>query len=205
MPSEGRAFWERSAAQYDRSMLLFGGPLHAMLPLVADEVHGLDRVLELAAGTGLVTAAIAPVVGEVVATDYAPSMVAKLAERVDAEGLRNVRPRVLDLYSLDGTEQFDAVVAANVLHLLPDLDAALDAMVGALRPGGRLIVPTYCHDQTAIARLASGALALVGFPGQRRLTHERLCTLITDRGLRIRRDALLPGLLPIGFVSASLP
>jgi ubiquinone/menaquinone biosynthesis C-methylase UbiE len=200
---DGRAFWERTAARYDRSMLLLGGPLQPMVRLVAEEVSGLDRVLEVAAGTGLVTRALAPVVGSLVATDYARAMVDRLAERVRQDGLENVTVRRLDLLELDGDDRYDAVVAANVLHLLPDLDAALAAMVGALAPGGRLVVPTYCHDETAVSRLTSRALGLVGFPGQRRLTLERLAGLLEGRGMEVRRAALLPGLLPIGFVSAS--
>lgn len=200
MPDDSKAFWERTAGRYDVSMWLLGGPLGTMLPLVGDEVAGLKRVLEVAAGTGLVTAAIAPVVGELVATDYADAMVDKLRERVDAEGWTNVQTRVVDVYDLEeGT--FDAIVAANVLHLLPDLDGALDSMVGALRPGGRLVVPTYCHDETWVARGTSGLLAAIGFPGQRRLTLDRLAGLLACRGLLVRRKKLLPGLLPIGFVS----
>ncbi len=205
MSDEGKAFWERTAGRYDLSMMLFGGPLEAMLPLVVDEVDGLDRVLELAAGTGLVSAAIAPVVGELVATDYAAAMVEKLDERVRALELDNVRTRALDVYALDGDAQFDAIVAANVLHLLPDLDGALDAMLRALKPGGRLVVPTYCHDQTALARVTSRAMSLVGFPGQRRFTLGGLAGTLTDRGLSLRRNELLAGLLPIGFVSVEAP
>lgn len=201
MSNEGKAFWERTAGRYDLSMWLFGGPLDAMLPLVSEEVDGLDRVLELAAGTGLVSAAIAPVVGELVATDYAEAMVVKLQERIDASGWTNVQSRVLDVYDMDGDGAYDAIVAANVLHLLPDLDGAIDAMVAALRPGGRLILPTYCHDQTAVAQLTSRVMGLVGFPGERRLTLDRLASRLTDRGLTVRRKELLSGLLPMGFVS----
>ena len=205
MPDDGKIFWERTAGRYDLSMLLFGGPLEAMLPLVVEEVDGLERVLELAAGTGLVSAAIAPVVGELVATDYAVAMVDKLEDRVRSAGLDNVRTRTLDVYALDGDGNFDAIVAANVLHLLPDHDSALDAMLGALRPGGRLVLPTYCHDQTALAQVTSRVMGLVGFPGQRRLTLDRLASLLTDRGLTVRRKELLSGLLPIGFVSVEAP
>jgi len=205
MSDEGKAFWERTAGRYDLSMTLFGGPLEEMLSLVVEEVDGLERVLELAAGTGLVSAAIAPVVGELVATDYAESMVAKLDERVRSLGFDNVHTRTLDVYALDGADQFNAIVAANVLHLLPDLDGALDAMLRALEPGGRLVVPTYCHDQTALAQVTSRVLGLVGFPGQRRLTLDRLAATLTARGLKIRRSGLLGGLLPIGFVSVEAP
>ena len=202
MADDGKAFWERTAGRYDLSMHLFGGPLAAMLPLVVDEVRGRGRVLELAAGTGLVTQAIAPVVGELVATDYAAAMVGRLDERVTEAGLSNVQTRQLDVYALDETEPFDAIVAANVLHLLPDVDGALEKMTASLAPAGRLVVPTYCHDETAVSRTTSRLLSVVGFPGQRRLTLERLVDIVEAAGFALRRRELLEGLLPIGFVSA---
>lgn len=47
-------------------------------------------------------------------------------------------------------DSFDAVVAANVLHLLPDLDGALASPTRVLRPGGVLVVPTYLHGETFV-------------------------------------------------------
>lgn len=202
MSQDARTFWDRTAGRYDLSMWFLGGPLSPMRELVADAVHGQDRVLELAAGTGLVTTAIAPVVHTLVATDYADAMVAKLQERVRDGGLSNVQVRALDLTTLDGSERFDAVVAANVLHLLPDLDVALNAMRSVLRPGGLLVVPTFCHDEHPRARITSRVLGAMGFPGQRRFTLDTLTQCLTARGLAIRRAELLPGLLPIGFVTA---
>ncbi len=153
MPDDaGRRFWEKNAARYDRSMGLLGGPLPRMVELVASAVSGATRVLELASGTGLVSEAIAPVVGELLATDYASAMVEKTRARVGH--LPNVRCDVRDVYALGEPEgSFDAVVAANVLHLLPDLPGGLAAMRRVLRPGGRLVVPTYCHAQDTRARL----------------------------------------------------
>lgn len=182
-------------------MLVLGRPIPEMVQRVAEAVHGRDRVLEVAAGTGLVTAGIAPVVGALVATDYAPAMVEQLGART--RSLRNVSARVLDLYELDTTDgAYDAVVAANVLHLVPDLDRALDALVRVLRPGGRLVVPTYLHDATALSRAVSAAMGLAGFPGHRRFTLDGLTAAVSGRGLQIVASAQIEGLLPIGFVAA---
>lgn len=199
----GRRFWESNAERYDRSMGLLGGPLPRTVALVAGSVRGLGRVLEVASGTGLVSEGIAPVVGELLATDYADAMVQKTRDRVGHRS--NVRCEVRDLYALGEPERsFDAVVAANVLHLLPDLAGGLSAMRRVLRPGGRLVVPTYCHAQNTRARLVSTALALVSFPGQRRFDLEGLCAVIEDAGFDVETRLLVDGVLPIGFVSATL-
>ena len=86
-----------------------------------------------------------------------------------------------------------------------EVRGAIRRMVAALRPGGRLVVPTYCHDATAVSRCVSGGMSLVGFPGQRRLTLDGLAGLVTDAGLVLRQAELVPGLLPIGFVVVERP
>jgi SAM-dependent methyltransferase len=115
-----RQYWDRHAGRYDRATRWLSRPLPRMLDLTVDAVRGSARVLEVAAGTGLVTTAIGPHVGEVVATDYASAMVAQLQERIRAAGLANVRCDQADLYRMTRPPaSFDAVIAANVLHLVP--------------------------------------------------------------------------------------
>ena len=96
--------------------------------------------------------------------------------------------------------EFDAVVAANVLHLVPDLSAALHALRKVIKPGGSLVVPTFCHDETKVSWLVSRLLAISGFPGHRRFTMQSLRSALEDSGLQISREELLPGLIPVGFV-----
>lgn len=126
MSDSDRSYWDKHAKNYDRSMSLLGRPLPRMVELAGEATRGLQRVLEVAAGTGLVTPALAAGAREVVATDYSTAMVAALEQRVREAGMTNVHCEQADLYALrfdDGT--FDAVVAANVLHLVPDLPGAL--------------------------------------------------------------------------------
>ncbi len=198
--TDPRGYWERNAHRYDASARMLGKPLPRMLELVGETVAGVGRVLEVAAGTGIVTGAIARSATEVVATDYASAMVDVLERRVRAEGLANVRCEQADLYDLAFDDaSFDVVVAANVLHLVPDLPGALAAMRRVLGPGGRLVVPTFLHDETAVSWLVSRALALTGFPGQRRFTSRSLRESLESAGLGISRFETIPGPIPIGY------
>ena len=200
----GRGYWERLARNYDRSMVLLGGPIPRMVELAAEAVRGAPQVLEVAAGTGLVTPALARAARNVIATDYAAAMVAALEARVSQEGLANVRCEQADLYALRFEPgSFDAVVAANVLHLVPDLPGALGALRKMLKPGGRLIVPTYCHDETALSWAVSRVLAVTGFPGHRRFTARGLQASLESASLQLTRAELLPGLIPIGYVEGT--
>ena len=202
-----RDFWERKASQYDRvAKGVFGRPLPRVLELTAAGVSGAETVLEVAAGTGLMTAVIAPRVRQVVATDYADNMLVILRERMKSAGIANVEAAQRDIYALGYPPgRFDVVVAGNVLHLVPDLERALDALCQVLRPGGKLITPTFVHDETALAWVASRVLAnVLGQPMHRRFTAESLRRTLERRGLTVVRAETIPGLIPIAHVESVL-
>lgn len=200
----GRTYWERHAKRYDRSTRFLSRPVPRMLELVVEAARGKSRVLEVAAGTGLVTAAIAPVVGELIATDYAEAMVVQLKARMREARLQNVRCEQADLYDLRfEPETFDAVFAANVLHLVPDVERALSSLRRVLKPGGVLVAPTYLHNETVRAAMLSRVFALTGFPGERRFSAKSLRATIEAAGLKVGRAQVIRGPFPIGYVEAS--
>jgi phosphatidylethanolamine/phosphatidyl-N-methylethanolamine N-methyltransferase len=199
-----RSYWERHASHYDASLRILGRPFPRMLELTREALHGRERVLEVAAGTGLVTVAIAEVARELIATDYASAMVDMLARRIRELALTNVRCEQADIYALRfEAKSFDAVVAANVLHLVPDLDGALAALRRVLKPGGKLVVPTFCHDETWLSAILSRAASLTGFPSHRRFTARSLREALEAFGAYIERAETLPGLVPIGYLEAT--
>lgn len=158
-------------------------------------------MLEVAAGTGLITKSIAPRVRHVVAMDYANAMVAVLRRRVAEANLSNVECVSGDIYALAyPPASFDVVVAGNVLHLVPDLSGALGELIRVLRPGGKLIAPTFCHDETRLSWLVSRALSVLGQPMHRRFTTASLRRALEEVGLRIRRSETIPGLIPIAHI-----
>lgn len=204
MNDSDRSYWDKHAKNYDRSMSLLGRPIPRMIALAGEATSGLGRVLEVAAGTGLVTPALAAGAGEVIATDYSAAMVAALERRVRNAGVANVRCEQADLYALRfDVGAFDAVVAANVLHLVPDLPGALTVLRRVLKPGGKIIVPTFCHDETALSWVISRALAVTGFPGHRRFTAKSLREEVEAAGVRVTRTEVLPGVIPIGYVEGT--
>jgi ubiquinone/menaquinone biosynthesis C-methylase UbiE len=130
-------------------------------------------------------------------------MVKQLEARVRDAGLANVTSVQADLYDLrfaDGS--FDAVFAANVLHLVPDLERALESLRRVLKPGGLLIAPTYLHRETLAASVLSRVFALTGFPGHRRFTLSTLRTAIREAGFEISLSQVVAGPFPVGFMSA---
>jgi SAM-dependent methyltransferase len=102
-----------------------------------------DCVLDLGAGTGLLTLALAPRVRTVEAIDASPPMLQRLRERADAAPYTNVTTTVADLRSLPLPDcAFTLVVSNYAFHHLDHAGKglALSEARRVLRPGGRLVV-----------------------------------------------------------------
>lgn len=65
---------------------------------------------------------------------------------------------------------------------------------------GRLLAPTFCHDETRTSRMMSRLVALTGFPARRRFTSRILREALEREGLRIERQETVPGPIPISHV-----
>jgi phosphatidylethanolamine/phosphatidyl-N-methylethanolamine N-methyltransferase len=99
---------------------------------------------------------------------------------------------------------FDAVVCTNVLHLVPDLGRAIAAMKEVIRPGGKLVAPTFVHDETLLSRAVSRLLAVTGSPGRRRLTTASLRMSLEQAGIEVHRIETVSGVIPICFLARSV-
>jgi ubiquinone/menaquinone biosynthesis C-methylase UbiE len=172
-----------------------------MARAVADAVGDSEDVLEVAAGTGLLTAVVVPCAKRYVATDATPEMLELLRRRLDS--VPNIEVRLADALRLDFADSsFDAVVIANLLHLLEDPTRALAEARRVLRAGGKLIVPTFSHDQGLLSKLVSRVLGLSGFPVVTRFRGRQLDMLVSESGFEVVEARWFGGLLPIRFVAA---
>jgi ubiquinone/menaquinone biosynthesis C-methylase UbiE len=103
------------------------------------------RALEIGAGTGYFSLNLlrAGVIGEAVATDISPGMLAKLERSADELGLA-VETAACEAEELPFDDDlFDLVFGHAVLHHLPDLAAAFREFGRVLRPGG---VVAFCGE-----------------------------------------------------------
>jgi SAM-dependent methyltransferase len=99
-----------------------------------------DVALELGAGTGDVTEALAARVARVISTDLSPAMVAA-AQRL---GIPNAEHRVMDMQALDlGSASVDGVVCRFGYMLVPETELAFRETRRVLKPGGRLAFATW--------------------------------------------------------------
>src|SRR6266536_3030612 len=134
--------WQKHAGYVDER----GAPItETMLELT--QLHGGERVLELACGPGSVGLAAAPRVapdGEVVISDVVAEMTSIAAARAEASGLENVSTKVLDLERIEEPdESYDVVLCREGLMLVPDPARAAHEIRRVLRPGGRVAIAVW--------------------------------------------------------------
>ena len=102
------------------------------------------EVLEVGAGSGALTEALARRVKSVLATDFAPQMIEVLQERMQAVGATNVRCEVMDGQALAlDDKSFDAAACSFALMLFPDRAQGFSELCRVLRPGGRALISTW--------------------------------------------------------------
>jgi SAM-dependent methyltransferase len=103
-----------------------------------------DRALDVAAGPGLLSAALLPYVAEAMALDPAERLLAHAPA-----GVQTIVGRA-EAIPLDD-ESFDIVTCVNGLHHIDHVARALDEMRRVLAPGGRLVLEDYLADEDAAA------------------------------------------------------
>lgn len=102
---------------------------------------GDERILDVGCGEGAITSEIAARVpqGAVVGIDASRDMIRFARAHFPSAGYANLRFDVADARTLPFANEFDLVVSFNVLHWIPDQDAALHSIRRAMRSGARAV------------------------------------------------------------------
>jgi 2-polyprenyl-3-methyl-5-hydroxy-6-metoxy-1,4-benzoquinol methylase len=111
-------------------------PLTALVRAHVDKAADARRVLEIGAGTGLLTSALATTSRRVTAVDHNVHLLRQLRDRVAlaAHRVRIVKQSPEHLHGLP-PERFDAATLLLTLHKLEDPAACLRQVFAALKPG----------------------------------------------------------------------
>ncbi|SFQ98058.1 class I SAM-dependent methyltransferase [Poseidonocella sedimentorum] len=138
-------FWDRQARKYAQSPISDEAAYEYTLERIGAYLTPEAEVLELGCGTGSTALRLAPQVRAYAASDYAPEMIAIAREKAEAAGAKTLHFRVAGAHEIAPEGRgWDAVIALNLLHLLPDPEAAVAHVHGLLKPGGLFISKTFC-------------------------------------------------------------
>jgi ubiquinone/menaquinone biosynthesis C-methylase UbiE len=157
--------WDKAAQHYEQTAHPFTAR-YAEAALAGVALTSDSHVLDVAAGTGALALLAARTGAQVLATDFSPGMVARIA----AAGLPNVEARVMDGQALaleDGA--FDAVFSIFGVIMFPNWRKGLAEMARVTRPGGYGVVATW-QDRGAATFLLLGQVRRTLFPEREGMT-----------------------------------
>ncbi|QDC08393.1 class I SAM-dependent methyltransferase [Oceanicola sp. D3] len=195
-------FWNKVAARYAARPITDEPAYATTLERTASYLAADATVLEAGAGTGTTARRLSPHVGRIVATDIADALLDVARERIEADGIRNITLETRGVESLP-EGPFDAAIAFNLLHLVPDPAAALAAMADRVKPGGHVITKTTALAGAWYFRPIIGAMRLVGkAPKVRFFSVGELDALHEAAGLTIVETGNYPAKPPAHFIVA---
>jgi len=146
------------AAKYDLMNDLMSGGVHRLWKRFTIELSGVrpgNKVLDIAGGTGDLTAKFSRIVGrdgKVVLADINDSMLKVGRDKLIDKGIvGNVEYVQANAECLPFPDNyFDCVSIAFGLRNVTDKDTALRSMLRVLKPGGRLLILEFSKPQSAV-------------------------------------------------------
>jgi len=138
--------WDRASKYYENSWQEQLKPAHEALLKIANVKSG-ENIIDIAAGTGLISFLLANIIGEsgkVIATDISDEMVTIGNETIKSIEAKNIRFERMDAEDINYNDNiFDVATCALGLMYFPDPDASLTEIYRVLKPGGRAVVAVW--------------------------------------------------------------
>ena len=182
-----REEFARQSAAMDEAKIFTDGEIIEKIVSAVLGGGGVGRVLDAGCGPGILSAALAPRVGEVRALDITSEMIARAEARVGKLRLDNVGFEVGSVDELPYCDGFfDVVVTRLMLHHLVSPSRAVEEMARVLRRGGRLVVADIITSENPEEARLHNALEMLRDPSHvRALPASELLGLMGSPPLRV--------------------
>ncbi|MBR5943998.1 MAG: class I SAM-dependent methyltransferase [Lachnospiraceae bacterium] len=189
-------FWDKISPLYDLFENAYNHKVYAGTgKKVAEFIDSTDEVLECACGTGAISVCIAGKCKNLIATDFAPGMLKRAKKK--CRKYDNVTFNKADITNLKVKDsRFDKVVAGNVIHLLPEPRKALEELERVVKPGGKIIIPTYINMSKKSAGLAVKFVSFLGAEFKKQFDLDSYKQFFTDMGYKDIEYHVVDGRMP---------
>lgn len=188
-------FWDRFAGVYDLAESINGSVYTEMRDITRRLIPAGPKVLDCGAGTGELSLAASDNADSVLCTDMSKNMLKQAQRKARALGADNIEFAARNIFDLqDPNDTYDVVIAGNVLHLLTNPQGAVKEMYRVLKPGGKLLLPTFTNKNSA--RLLIGIYKKLGFDPAANYSPSEYKKMLEDCGLGRVRTKLIKGLVP---------
>ncbi|MBE5845630.1 MAG: class I SAM-dependent methyltransferase [Butyrivibrio sp.] len=189
-------FWDKISPLYDLFENVYNYKVYSGTgKRVAEFIDENDEVLECACGTGAISQYIAEKCKSLVATDFSEGMLKQAARKCSL--YRNISFKKADITNIkckDG--RFDKVVAGNVIHLLPDPGKALAELERVVKPGGKIIIPTYINKSKNSAGIAVKFVEILGAEFKQQFDFNSYKAFFEDMGYSDVEYHIVDGRMP---------
>ncbi len=204
-----KTFWNRAAAKYAKDPISDPQAYEYTRERTRSYLSKSDRVLEVGCGTGSTAIELADSLGQIVASDISGEMIKIGAQKAEKAGIKNIEfaeGTLDDLIYAD--EEFDVILAHNVLHLIPDQHATLDRIHALLKPGGTFISKTICTGTKSTLKFRImisivPLMQLIGLaPFVKIRTISEMDQMVTNAGFKIVETGNYPARPPSRYIVA---
>jgi ubiquinone/menaquinone biosynthesis C-methylase UbiE len=181
-------FTQQAASFAASASLTDQAQIARLVDAVGDAARG--RVLDVACGPGIVTAALAATAAEVVGLDLTPEMLVKACERCAKAGLTDVVFREGSATALPFADaSFDAAVTRLSFHHFVEPRAVLAEMLRVVKPGGVVAVADVVSPEVPDKAAVQNAIEILRDPSHvRMLPASELVAMFADAGATIIRQ-----------------
>ncbi|MFQ1702487.1 class I SAM-dependent DNA methyltransferase [Loktanella agnita] len=188
------SFWDKVAPKYALSPIGNPQAYEYTLDRTRSYLKNTDQVLEMGCGTGSTALLLASSVDHLTATDISPAMIAIAKGKPTPQ--TNITFAVQD--AVPEGRKYDAVLAFNLFHLVPEMENRFRQIHAALPEGGYFISKSACLrgglKGIGFAILLPMLRAMGKAPYVRRFTATALEQAITAAGFDIVESGNHPGI-----------
>lgn len=158
-------------------------------------------VLELACGSGQLSFSLSKHTKTWIGTDFSEKMILEAKKSGEYE---NLTFEVADATALSfADEEFDCVLIANALHIMPNPDRAMKEIHRVLKPNGTLFAPTFLWKEGKQRNIIKSLISISGFKMYQEWNKKQFEDFIEEYGFSVVEMKLVHGgLAPIGVLIA---
>ncbi len=188
---DSKLFWDKSAEKYVKGPIKDEGTYKKKLAITQEYLNSDSHVLEFGCGSGGTAIHHAPYAKHIVATDISDKMIEIARQKAIDAGVENICFQQGTLDSIDvQNESFDAVLGLNILHLLEDVDGAINKVHHLLKNNGVFVSSTSLIGEVNIFfRCLISSMQFLGLaPYVARFTKKQLIAKLVAAGFSIEKE-----------------
>lgn len=193
--------WDRLSRLYDKIIKKDKLAYEQIIKMIKQSSRKEDKILEIGTATGVVAFGLANHFKTLQATDFSHKMIQIAKDKSEKIDINNIIFSVEDACNLSYcNDEFDVVIAANILHIMPEPKKALAEVKRVLVDGGILYAPTFVYNKGLKIKFFSKFGSIIGFKIHNKWTQENFKNFLADQGFTIIDSKVLKSSISINYV-----